>query len=231
MRAAQQLFRLVSKQNVCPRAASRTIRPFSTTPSVSRASLHQSYNVSQTVLDVDAAGRPGITTITPPTEDPSHPKYAMFKISQAINQLQAIGMPIKFNLCALAFSQVVFMAKSKALYLKDADRLFKEVKENGYKLDLRKKAEEQGEEGVELWLIGEEAGLTMEQAVTGHPASIYRLLWLNKGLREKAAAMEPPVTEACLRDSMEDSEYQEWAASAGLALEELAGLFIGPGKH
>ena len=166
---------------------------------------------------------------TPPTEDPTHPKYAMFKISQAINQLQAIGMPVKFNLCALAFSQVVFMAKRKALYLKEAERLFKEIRENGYKMELRKK-EEEGE--VELWLVGEEAGLTMEQVVSGHLVSIYRLLWLNKGLREKAVTMEPPVTEACLRDSMEEADFEEWAARANAALEVLAAArFIGPGKR
>ena len=227
MRAAQQLFQLASRRNACLRTNSAALRPFSTTKPTFRAPLHQSYNVSQTVLDIDAADRPGITTITPPTEDPAHPKYAMFKISQAINQLQTIGMPVKFNLCALAFSQVVFIAKSKALYLKEAERLFKEVREGGYKMNLRKG----GEGGVELWLVGEEAGLTMEQVVSGHPASIYRLLWLNKGLREKAGRMEPPVTEACLRDSMEEAEYKEWAAGAGPALEELAGCFIGPGKR
>ena len=227
MRGAQQLFHLAVRRNVYFRDAAQIARPFSTTRLVYRAPLQQSYNVSQTVLDLDAAGRPGITTIVPPTEDPTHPKYAMFKISQAISQLQAIGMPINFNLCALAFSQVVFMAKSKALYLKEAERLFKEAKENGYKIDLRKG----GEGGVELWLVGEEAGLTMEHVVTGHPASIYRLLWLNKGLREKAEAMEPLVTEACLRDSMDEAEYKAWAAGVVAPLEQLAGRFIGPGKR
>lgn len=230
MRVAQQFSRLTGRTHANFRVTSRPIRPFSTTRVFYRAPPNQSYNVSQTVLDIDAAGRPGITTITPPSEDPTHPKYAMFKISQAISQLQAIGMPINFNLCALAFSQVVFMSKSKALYLKEAERLFREVRENGYKMDLRKKDGEEG--GVELWLVGEEAGLTMEQVVSGHSVSIYRLLWLNRGLREKAGTMEPPVTEACLRDSMEEADYKEWAKGADPALEELAAArFIEPGKR
>ena len=84
----------------------------------------------------------------------------------------------------------------------------------------------------ELWLVGEEAGLTMEQVVSGHPVSIYRLLWLNKGLREKAGTMEPQVTEACLRDSMEEADYKDWVDGADAALGNLeAARLIEPGKR